>query len=262
MDKHTYQATRPDHHHQAQTGVRFLLCKSVALSWLSRAVSRWLNAEPRGGAPSALVVASRATDGGCGAGNGVPPLVRKGGHRARRPTGAVDSHQHQGGSGARAVRRPTGTEAAGSPAEPVTDGYVAAPAPLLAVPLLASAAGEAVDHSTLQFLLTHAIETKKALEEEEERMKRVHESVARFRAKVLAGEPLSAAEHEAWYGTSSSSAGKRRKKKRRKRKLPKALPPRCGRPCDLQRQVPAVQVVHVLEGAPAPCCATVCRRPT
>ena len=50
----------------------------------------------------------------------------------------------------------------------VTDGYVAALAPPLAVLLLASAAGEAVDHSTLQFLLTHAFETKKALEEEED----------------------------------------------------------------------------------------------
>ena len=74
-------------------------------------------------------------------------------------------------------------------------------------------------------------------------MKRVHESVARLRAKVHAGEPLSALEHEPWYGTSSSSAGKRRKKKR-KRKLPKAPLPRCGRPCDLQRQVPAVPVVQ------------------
>ena len=101
--------------------------------------------------------------------------------------------------------------------------------------LLASAAGEAVDHSTLQFLLTRAIETKKALEEEE-RQKRVLESVV-----VHAGEPLSAAEHEAWYGTSSSSTRKRRKKKkRRRRKLPKAPLPRCGRPCAFQRQVPAV----------------------
>ena len=50
-----------------------------------------------------------------------------------------------------------------------------------------------------------------------------------LRAKVHAGEPLSAAEHEAWYGTSSSSTGKRRKKKKRKRrKLPKAPHPRCG----------------------------------
>ena len=68
------------------------------------------------------MVATRATDGGCGAGNGVPPLVPKCGHRARQPTGTEDSHQHQGGSGAREVRVPTGTEAstpgevAGSPA--------------------------------------------------------------------------------------------------------------------------------------------------
>ena len=33
-------------------------------------------------------------------------------------------------------------------------------------------------------------------------------------AKVHAGEPLSAAEHAAWYGTSCSSTGKRRKKKK------------------------------------------------
>ena len=50
----------------------------------------------------------------------------------------------------------------------VTVGYVAAPVPPLIVPLLASAAGDAVDHSTLQFLLGHAIQTQKVLEEEEE----------------------------------------------------------------------------------------------
>ena len=93
-------------------------------------------------------------------------------------------------------------------------GSVAAP-----VPLLASAAGEVVDHSTLQFLLNHAIEMQKVLEEEERR-KNVQEAVARLRPKVRVGEPL---EHEAWCGSSSSSAGKRRKKKkrRRKRKTPK-----------------------------------------
>ena len=55
--------------------------------------------------------------------------------------------------------------------------------------------------------------------------------------QVRAGEPLTAAEHEAWYGVSSSSAGKRRKKKRMKRKFPRASLPRCGRPCEHQRQV-------------------------
>ena len=61
-------------------------------------------------APSTLVVATRAADGGCGAGYGDPPFALQGGHRAQRPTGTEDSHQHQGGSGARAVRRPTRTE--------------------------------------------------------------------------------------------------------------------------------------------------------
>ena len=38
----------------------------------------------------------------------------------------------------------------------------------------------------------------------------------------------------------------RRKKKRKKNKLPRAPRPRCGRPCALQRQVPAVRTVHLL----------------
>ena len=170
---------------------------------------------------------------------------------------AREGVEHELYEGLRAQKPPLPGKRPGLPPEPeplggaVTVGYVAAPAPLLAVPLLASAAGEAVDHSTLQFLLKHAIETKKALEEEERRRK-VEEAIARLRAKVDAGEPLSASEHAAWYGTSSSSTGKRRKKKKRKRrKLPKAPLPRCRRPCAHQRQVPAVQVVHVLEGAPA-----------
>ena len=158
---------------------------------------------------------------------------------------AREGVEHELYEGVRAQKPPLPGKRPGLPPEPeprggaVTVGYVAAPAPPLAVPLLASAAGEAVDHSTLQFLLKHAIEMKKALEEEERR-KKVEEAVARLRAKVHAGEPLSASEHAAWYGTSSSSIGKRRKKKKRKRrKLPKAPLPRCGRPCDLQRQVPA-----------------------
>ena len=38
-------------------------------------------------APSALVVATRAADGGCGAGYGDPPFALQGGHRERRPFG-------------------------------------------------------------------------------------------------------------------------------------------------------------------------------
>ena len=48
----------------------------------------------------------------------------------------------------------------------VTVGYVAAPVPLLAVPLLAGAAGEAVDARTLSFLLARSLAEK---EEDEER---------------------------------------------------------------------------------------------
>ena len=50
----------------------------------------------------------------------------------------------------------------------------------------------------------------------------------------------------------ASRGSKRKRKKRRKKKLPKCglFPPGCGRLCD-HRQVPALQVVHVREGAPA-----------
>ena len=92
-------------------------------------------------------------------------------------------------------------------------------APLLTAPMLADAAAEAVDARTVRYLLIEL-----AIEE----------------ARV-ALEP--------------SRGSKRKRKKRRKRKLPKGgcrlFPPGCGRLCDLQQQVPAVQVVHVLEGAPA-----------
>ena len=48
-------------------------------------------------ATTALVVATRAAVDRCGAGNGVPPLEREGGH-VRRPTGTDDRHQHQAGT--------------------------------------------------------------------------------------------------------------------------------------------------------------------
>ena len=143
----------------------------------------------------------------------------------------------------------------------VTVGYVAAPVPPLAVPLLASAAGESVDHSTLQFLLGHAIKTQKVLEEEEERRKKVEEAVV-----LHAGEPLSAAEHEAWYGTSSSSAWKEEEEEEdEEEKAPEGrvliFSPGCERPYDhasdpvhpqtrglpvvAQRQAPTVHTFQV-----------------
>ena len=51
----------------------------------------------------------------------------------------------------------------------------------------------------------------------------MQEAVARLRDKVHAVEPLSAAEHEAWHGTSSSSTGKRRKKKEEEEKSSRRL---------------------------------------
>ena len=42
------------------------------------------------------MVATRAADGGCGAGYGDPPFALQGGHRERRTKGPGDSHQHQG----------------------------------------------------------------------------------------------------------------------------------------------------------------------
>ena len=49
-------------------------------------------------APFALVVATRAADGGCGAGYSDPPFALQGWHCVRRPKGPDESHQHQGGT--------------------------------------------------------------------------------------------------------------------------------------------------------------------
>ena len=57
--------------------------------------------------------------------------------------------------------------------------------PLLAVPLLAGAAGEAVDDGALSFLLQQSLAVKE--EEEEERKQKVKEAIVRLRAKVHAG---------------------------------------------------------------------------
>ena len=90
--------------------------------------------------------------------------------------------------------------------------------PLLAAPVLADTAAEAVDARTVRYLLIQA-------------------NIG------LADELL------------ACRGSKRKRKKRRKRKLPKGgcrlLPPGRRRPCDHHRQVPALQVVHVRDGAPA-----------
>ena len=57
---------------------------------------------------------------------------------------------------------------------------------------------------------------------------------------VWADEQLTPAESCAWRMWAGCEP--RRKKKRRKKKLPRAPRLRCGRPCALQRQVPAVLI--------------------
>ena len=59
-------------------------------------------------------------------------------------------------------------EVCGPQGRAVTGGYVAAPVPSLAVPLLAGAAGEAVDSSSLRFLAAAAL---RKLEKEEDKEK-------------------------------------------------------------------------------------------
>ena len=142
------------------------------------------------------------------------------------------------------------------PQEAVTVGYVAAGVPLLVVASLAG--GDVVDVTALRFLVKEALDRQKEEEEEQAKVKRQEEEerrMQRINAKVSNDFPLTQEERQAWrrwilaYDSSSSSSGKRRKrKKRRKRWLPKSSSRSssgCGRSCDHQRRVPAVQEVRV-----------------
>ena len=154
------------------------------------------------------------------------------------------------------------------PQEPATVGYVAAPVPLLAQPVLGG--GDTLDAAAVQFLLAQSL-LQRQREEEEAAQRLVMEAVeakekeerkAKFEEKMLVVNrrvrdgTATPAEEAAWRrwmglvpGSSSSSSGKRRKrKKKRKRKLPKSSSRSSsgyGRPCDPQRRVPAVQEVRV-----------------
>ena len=156
-------------------------------------------------------------------------------HSAQRVEVPTEGEVHEKHDGLRAQKPPLpGTRPGVLPqVGAATVGYVAAPVPLLSAPMLADTAPEAVDARTVHFLLTDAVKHLKEgrkMEEEEER---------RWMAPVKAMTELS-----------RQLPRKRKRKKRKKRKLPRAPLPRGGRACALQRQVPAVQVVHVLEGAP------------
>ena len=142
--------------------------------------------------------------------------------------------------------------------------YRAAGEPSVATPLLAAPAAEGVDEAALSFLLQRALEDKrkeeqlakeKEEEEEEEEVRDAEEQV--LLQEVERREWVQAVDERSgqtyfcncrtratrWTLPSSSSSGMRRRKrkKRSKKKLLKAPLPRCGRPCALQRQVPAVE---------------------
>ena len=115
-----------------------------------------------------------------------------------------------------------------------------------------------MDDATVQFLLQQSLLARAQEEEAREHVevKRLEEAVVtrmqRLEAEVMkyAGRDrsrLSDLEKAAVTLVVHSDALKKRREKRRKRKKrskkkhPKAPLPRCGRPCALQRQVPAVE---------------------
>ena len=139
--------------------------------------------------------------------------------------------------------------------------------PSLAMPVLAGTAGEAVDRTALSYLLQQSLAATK--EEEKEERKLVELEVKRKEAEL---QSLAAATREmvqqrtvgssAWTSTLARSVQlrdelrelrgeKRKKRKKRKKKLPKTSSG-YGRPCDHQRQVPAVHAVRERGGAPVP----------
>ena len=63
-------------------------------------------------------------------------------------------------------KRPAPLSEVTGPQAALTDGYVAAGVPLLGAPSLAGSSAEAIDGSTLSFLLQHALEVKRKEEEE------------------------------------------------------------------------------------------------
>ena len=153
-------------------------------------------------------------------------------------TRAREGEVHEQHDGLRAQNRPlpgTRPEPLAEVSEPqgpaATVGYVAARPPLIwwGPKLLADSSAEAIDGRTLRYLLKENLARKK----EEERRRTQQETQLQQRG------PLAGA-------ASSSRSVRRKKKKRKRRKLPRAPLPRCRRPCDLQRQVPAaLQVLRV-----------------
>ena len=147
------------------------------------------------------------------------------------------------------VRPAPPSEVAGPQVRAATVGYVAAAgAPLLAVPSLAG--GDAIDDTSVHFLLEMALLSPEEVEQlrQAERRKLAREEKEKEEKKKKEKERQEffarwTADYLNSLSQSSSSTSQRRRKKRKKKKLPKSgcrlFPLGCGRPCDLQRQVPA-----------------------
>ena len=164
-------------------------------------------------------------------------------HSTTLRTGTEDSGNREGEvhekhDGLRAQKRPlpgTRPEPLAEVSEPqgpaATVGYVAARPPLIwwGPKLLADSSAEVIDGRTLRYLLKKNLARKEEEEEEEERRRTQQETSQLQQIGPLAG------------AASSSRSVRRKRKKRSKKKLPKAPLSRCGRPCALQRQVPAVE---------------------
>ena len=106
---------------------------------------------------------------------------------------------------------------------------MAAPAPFLSSPMLADAAGEKVDQSTLRFLLNHAIAVQKVYEEERrQKEEKEKEEAQRVLAEFFSSPWALAAEAR---GSQEKKEEKRRRKrkKRRKKKTPKTSSSACRR---------------------------------
>ena len=110
---------------------------------------------------------------------------------------------------------------------------------LLSTPMLTDTAAEAVDARTVKFPLRAELKKKKEEEEEEKR-----EVVGREQRRQQAF-------WDDFVEKERQRTSRRKRKKRRKKRLPRTPLPRhgCRRPCDHQRQVPAVRSsdsVHLL----------------
>ena len=95
---------------------------------------------------------------------------------------------------------------------------MAAPVPSLAGPLLAGAASEAVDSSSLRFLAAAALQKLKEKEKVKEKLKA--ESVVQQQAAVALERARLLLEKRSANPSSSSSSLRRKRKKRRRKKVP------------------------------------------